>query len=184
MQEASYKDVYNFWFNEGNEEFWFAQNDAFDKEIRGRFYDTWDAGRQGLLYEWRATFEGQLAEIIVLDQFSRNLHRGNKLSYAQDGMALILAQQAILHPDYSKQPKAQQSFTILPFMHSESKGIQAISEKLYLELDVEMNTKYMYEHKEIIDTFGRYPYRNEVLGRESTPEEVEFLQTNNLDFTK
>lgn len=183
MTIVSYQEVYDFWFNEGNEEFWFVRNDEFDQELKERFYGTWDAGRQGLLYEWRKTFEGRLAEIIVLDQFSRNLNRGNALSYTQDEMALILAQHAILHPDFEMQPLAQKSFTILPFMHSESKGIQKISEKRYLELGSEMHIKYMYEHKEIIDQYGRYPYRNKILGRKSTPEELEFLKKSDLDFT-
>lgn len=178
------KEVYNFWFNEGNEEMWYAQSEDFDNEIRERFYETWEVARQGLLYEWRGTFEGRLAEIIVLDQFSRNLHRGSYLSYTQDGIALVLAQYAIEHPDFDKQPINQKSFTLLPFMHSESKEIQKITEKLYLALDSEMHTKYMYDHKEIIDRYGRYPYRNEVMNRESTPEELDFISGNDLDFAK
>ena len=184
MNIVSAKEVYDFWFNEDNEELWYTQSDDFDNEIRERFYETWEAARQGLLYEWRDTFEGRLAEIIVLDQFSRNLHRGSHLSYTQDEIALVLAQHAIEHPDYNKQPVNQKSFTLLPFMHSESKEIQKITEKLYLELDSDMHTKYMYEHKKIIDTFGRYPHRNELMNRTSTPEEIEFNNRNDLDFTK
>ena len=184
MTIASSKEVYDFWFNEENENYWFQQSDDFDKELRDRFYETWDAGRQGLLYGWRETFDGRLAEIIVLDQFSRNLNRGSFLSYTQDGMALILAQHAIQHPDFKEQPLEQKSFTILPFMHSESKEIQKITEKLYLELDSEEHTKIMYDHKKIIDQFGRYPYRNKVMGRTSTPEELDFLKDNDLGFVK
>ncbi len=184
MKIVSAKEVYDFWFKEDNEELWYAKSNDFDDEIRERFYETWEAGRQGLLYKWRATFEGRLAEIIVLDQFSRNLHRGSSLSYTQDDMALILAQHAIDHPDFDKQPVNQKSFTLLPFMHSESKEIQKITEKLYLALDSEMHTKYMDDHKKIIDTFGRYPYRNAVMNRTSTPEELDFINRNNLDFTK
>lgn len=184
MTIKSAKEVYDFWFNEGNEENWFQRSDAFDEEIRERFFDTWDAGRQGMLYKWRDTFDGRLAEIIVLDQFSRNLYRGNALSYAQDGMALILSQHAIEHPDFEKQTLEKKSFTLLPWMHSESKAIQKMTEKLYLKLDDELHTKIMYDHKNIIDQFGRYPHRNQVLGRKSTPEEIEFLASNDLEFTK
>lgn len=184
MSITSAQEVLSFWFNESNKELWFVRNDEFDQEIRERFYDTWDAGRQGLLYEWRETFEGRLAEIIVLDQFSRNLNRGSALSYTQDKMALILAQHAIEHPDFEKQPLEQKSFILLPFMHAESKGIQEKSEELYLQLGNELHTKIMYDHKRIIDKFGRYPYRNEVLGRDSTPEEVAFIHGNDLGFTK
>ena len=184
MTVASTKEVVDFWFKEGQEEYWFTRNDDFDNEIRERFYETWEAARQGLLYEWRGTFEGRLAEIIVLDQFSRNLHRGSHLSYTQDDMALVLAQYAIEHPDFNKQSINQKSFTLLPFMHSESKEIHEITEKLYLALDSEIHMKYMYDHKEIIDRYGRYPYRNEVMNRESTPEELDFIKGNDLRFTK
>ena len=184
MQIVSAKEIYDFWFNEDNEDYWFQASEAFDQEIRTRFYETWEAARQGLLFEWRETFEGRLAEIIVLDQFSRNLNRGHALSYTQDSMALVLSQEAINHSDFEKQPLEKKSFTLLPWMHSESKAIQAITEKLYLALDDELHTKIMYEHKEIIDAFGRYPHRNKAMGRDSTPEEIEFLETNDLDFAK
>lgn len=184
MAIASAKEVIDFWFKDGHEEYWFTQNDDFDAEIRAKFYDTWEAGRQGLLFEWRETFEGLLAEIIVLDQFSRNLQRGSQLSYSQDGMALVLAQYAIKHPDFKKQAVNQKSFAMLPFMHSESKEIHKITEKLYMELGSEVHTKSMRDHKRIIDAFGRYPYRNEVMGRESTPEELDFINGNDLSFTR
>ncbi len=184
MTIASAQEVFDFWFNEGNEEKWFKTSEAFDEEIRSRFYDTWEAARQGQLFEWRESFEGRLAEIIVLDQFSRNLHRGHALSYAQDPMALVLSQHAIKHPGFEKQPLERKSFTLLPWMHSESKAIQEMTEKLYLKLNSDSHTQIMYDHKKIIDQFGRYPHRNKALGRQSTPEEIEFLQTNELDFTK
>lgn len=184
MSIVDAREVYDFWFNEGNEENWFKRSDAFDKEIRTRFYATWQAAREGLLYEWRETFEGRVAEIIVLDQFSRNLNRGTALSYTQDEMALVLSQHAIACPEYNELSTIKKSFVLLPWMHSESKEIQKITEKLYLELDSEVNTKYMYEHKNIIEAFDRYPHRNKILGRPSTVEELDFLKTNNLDFTK
>lgn len=184
MDIVSAQEVYDFWFNEGNEDNWFKQNDSFDDEIRTRFYDTWEAARQGLLYEWRETFEGRIAEIIVLDQFSRNLNRGSVLSYTQDQMALVLSQHAIAQSEYENLPFMKKSFVLLPWMHSESKEIQAITEKLYLNLDSEEHLKYMYDHKNIIDQFGRYPHRNKAMGRKSTQEEIDFLETNDLDFTK
>ena len=184
MKIASAKEVYDFWFNEADEEDWFKKSDAFDEEIRERFYDTWEAGRQGLLYKWRETFEGRLAEIIVLDQFSRNLNRGTALSYTQDSMALVLSQYAMTCPEFDEQPLEKKSFVLLPWMHSESKAIQEITEKLYLDLDDDLHTEIMYDHKKIIDQFGRYPHRNEALGRKSTVAELDFLKTNDLDFTK
>jgi len=178
------KEVYNFWFNEDNQDNWFEKSEAFDKKIKNRFYDTWKAGRQGLLYEWRETLEGRLAEIIVLDQFSRNLHRENALSYAQDSMALVLSQHAMNCSGFDDLPLTEKNFILLPWMHQESEEIQKIAEQLYLELDDDVLVEVMYSHKDIIDTFGRYPHRNEAMGRMSSPEEDEFLETNDLDFTK
>lgn len=185
MSISTAKEVYEFWFNEENEENWFVKNDAFDKEISDRFHDTWEAARHGLLYEWRETLEGAIAEIIVLDQFSRNINRGTNLSYAQDQMALLLSQNLMQHwPEYRKLSDNEITFIYLPWMHSESKEIQKITEKLYLDLGITENIKIMYQHKEIIDEFGRYPYRNDVMGRTSTAEELDFLLNNDLGFTK
>ena len=185
MKVSTAKEVYDFWYSEANEENWFMKSDSFDQEIEERFQDTWEAARQGLLYEWRETLEGSIAEIIVLDQFSRNLNRGTSLSYAQDQMALVLSQNLMQHfPEYRELKEEVISFIYLPWMHSESKEIQKTTEQLYLDLGVELNTKYMYQHKEIIDQFGRYPHRNEVMDRTSTAEELDFLLSNDFDFTK
>jgi len=184
MSIATAKEVYNFWFNENNEENWFEKSEEFDQEIEDRFYETWDAGRQGLLYEWRETLEGRLSEIIVLDQFSRNLHRGRALSYMQDSMALILSQHAMDHSDFEDLPLVEKNFILLPWMHQESKDVQNITEEIYLEIADDELTEIMYDHKNIIDEFGRYPHRNRALGRKSTPEEFDFLESNDLDFTK
>lgn|SRR5699024_4300874 len=185
MNIATAQEVYDFWFNEEHKKYWFEKNENFDKEIRHHFYDTWEAARQGLLFKWRDTYEGALAEIIVLDQFSRNLNRGTRLSYTQDQMALILSQNLMKqYPEYKNRPKDEINFIYLPWMHSESKEIHKEAEKLYSILDDEEATKYMYEHKKIIDRFGRYPYRNEMMGRTSTAEELDFIMNNELDFTK
>lgn len=179
------KEVYDFWFDEENKKYWFEKNEDFDKEIRHRFYDTWDAARQGLLFKWRDTYEGALAEIIVLDQFSRNLNRETRLSYTQDPMALILSQNLMQHyPEYIKRSEDEINFIYLPWMHSESREIHKETEKLYLQLNNKESKKYMYQHKEIIDHFGRYPYRNKKMGRTSTAEELDFIMNNDLDFTK
>lgn len=185
MTISTAKEVYDFWFNEENEENWFIKNETFDQEIKERFQDTWEAARQGLLYEWRETLEGAIAEVIVLDQFSRNLNRGTSLGYTQDQMALLLSQNLMQRwPEYKELTDNEVSFIYLPWMHSESKEIQKITEQLYLDLGLDQNTEIMYQHKEIIDNFGRYPYRNDVMGRTSTPEELDFMLDNDLGFTK
>jgi uncharacterized protein (DUF924 family) len=112
----------------------------------------------------------------VLDQFSRNIHRDTAQAFAQDGMALVLAQEAVAAGAHTTLPKDQVGFLLMPYMHSESRRIHAIAEQLFAQHASANNHKFELKHKAIIDRFGRYPHRNAILGRASTPEEVEFLK--------
>ena len=137
---------------------------------------------QAELWSWRKTAEGRLAEIIVLDQFSRNLYRDQPQAFAHDSMALMLAQEAIsLQLDAQLSPD-HRSFLYMPFMHSESKLIHEFALKLFQRLGNEINLSFEKKHKLIIDRFGRYPHRNAILGRSSTAEELEFLTQPNSSF--
>ncbi|MDD3306603.1 MAG: DUF924 family protein [Acetobacterium sp.] len=176
------KAVLDFWFDPQHQPFWFAKNDTFDLAIRAKFYDHWRDGCNGLLSDWRDTIEGRLAEIILLDQFSRNLNRDDQKAFAQDGMALILAQEAIRHPDFIQLPQEQQRFVLMPLMHSESAGIHQAALPLFEALGDPPTQAYEIMHKQIIDQFGHYPHRNEVLKRASTPEEIEFLKQPGSSF--
>lgn len=131
------------------------------------------------LYEWRSDPEDALAEIIVLDQLSRNIYRGTPQAYAQDNLALELAQEAI-EKGYDKglSPHKLQ-FLYMPFMHSESKLIHERAMKLFEAVGDAALLEDEKKHKEIIDRFGRYPHRNKILGRQSTSEEEEFLKQPN-----
>lgn len=169
--------VLTFWLEESGYAQWWQKDDAFDAKIRERFADTHAAACAGELWHWRETPEGRLAEIIVLDQFSRNLFRNDARAFAQDGMALALAQTAISSGDDEKlQTQAQQRFLYMPFMHSESKAMHEVAMQLFCSIGDENTVKYEKLHKKIIDRFGRYPHRNAVLGRETTDEEAEFLK--------
>ena len=117
----------------------------------------------------------RLAEIIVLDQFSRNMHRGTPSAFANDAMALVLAQEAVAAAADQALNATQRSFMYLPFMHSESKLIHQSAEALYRALGQDNNLQFELRHKAIVDRFGRYPHRNAVLGRESSAEEIAFL---------
>ncbi|EAO7613966.1 DUF924 domain-containing protein, partial [Salmonella enterica] len=131
---------------------------------------------------WRKTAEGRLAEIIVLDQFSRNLFRDSPQAFAQDSLALALAQEAIsLNLDQQLSPE-QRAFLYMPFMHSESKLIHEFALKLFQRLGNPTNLEFEKKHKVIIDRFGRYPHRNQILGRESTDEELTFLTQPDSSF--
>jgi len=176
------KQVLDFWFDPHNQPFWFQKNEAFDLAIREHFYNHWNDGCNGLLSDWRDTIEGRLAEIILLDQFSRNLNRDDKKAFTQDGMALILAQEAIRHSDFARLSQEQQRFVLMPFMHSESAGVHQLALPLFEELGDPATLEYEIMHKQIIDRFGHFPHRNVTLKRRSTPEEIEFLKQPGSSF--
>ena len=178
----NYKQVLDFWFDPENKEFWFSKSDEFDLELEEKFGHTLQQAMQCELWTWRETAEGRLAEIIVLDQFSRNLFRDHPASFAQDPLALSLAQEAVrLGLDQQLAPD-QRCFMYMPFMHSESKIIHAQALQLFEALSNPINLDFELKHKTIIDRFGRYPHRNQILERESTTEEVEFLTQPNSSF--
>jgi uncharacterized protein (DUF924 family) len=168
-------EVLTFWFKEIEAKLWFASDKNFDDLIRQRFHGVMQQAAAGELYSWRLTAEGRLAEIIVLDQFSRNVYRNTPQAFAQDPMALVLAQEAIASGALNVLDPTQRSFLLLPYMHSESRQIHVVAEALYKDFAPAGNLDFELRHKTIIDRFGRYPHRNEILGRTSTPEEVEFL---------
>ena len=125
---------------------------------------------------------GRLAEIIVLDQFSRNLCRDQADAFAQDSMAVALAQEAIGQPHFDKLPTQWRKFIIMPFMHSESAMIHKRYLPLFEQLDDANTLDFEHRHKDIIEKFGRYPHRNDILDRESTDEEEAFLEQPNSSF--
>jgi uncharacterized protein (DUF924 family) len=170
-----HRQVLDFWFDEIEPALWFKKDDDFDRLLHTRFNEIWHAAAAGELANWRETIEGRLAEVIVLDQFSRNLFRGTPRSFASDCMALVLAQEAIRSGQCEQLSKEQRGFLYLPFMHSESALIHQQALVLYTELDNGDQLAFELRHKAIIDRFGRYPHRNAILGRVSTPEEEAFL---------
>ena len=180
--------VLAFWFDKDNKPYWFEQNDEFDQKIKAHFYKIWQAAKQGDCVTWRiaeaptdcnssiTALAGRLAEIIVLDQFSRNLYRNQAQAFAQDSMALVLAQEIVLQPHFHTLPMAWRKFAIMPFMHSESFMIHKRYMPLFEKLEDTVTLDFEQQHKDIIEQFGRYPHRNNMLDRESTDEEKAFLQ--------
>ncbi|KAA8732384.1 DUF924 domain-containing protein [Acinetobacter qingfengensis] len=174
--------VLNFWFAAENQPFWFEKSGEFDQKIVTHFMTIHHRAKQGELWSWRVTPEGRLAEIIILDQFSRNLFREQPQAFAQDSMALALAQEAIsLKLDQQLDP-VQRKFLYMPFMHSESGYIHDIALQLFQRLGDQLTLDFEKKHQRIIDRFGRYPHRNDILGRISTTEEQEFLTQPNSHF--
>lgn len=168
-------DVLNFWFEDTAPAQWWKADPAFDAMVRERFGALLAAAAAGECFGWRTSARGRLAEVIVLDQFPRNIHRGTAAAFACDPMALALAQEAVAAGALAALAPVERSFLLLPYMHSESRRIHGIAEQLYREHAPPENHDFELRHKAIIDRFGRYPHRNALLGRESTPEEREFL---------
>lgn len=170
-----YKDVLKFWFEELTPGDWFAGGDDLDRLIKQRFGPLLHQAVQGELYEWRETTQGRLAEIIVLDQFSRNIYRDSAKAFSADPLALVLAQEAIAQGVDQSLSAVQRSFLYMPFMHSESLKIHEKAVQLFKANGLEGNIDFENKHKVIIERFGRYPHRNDILNRASTAEEIEFL---------
>ena len=177
-----YQDVIEFWFHEIDEEMWWKKDTEFDQLIQNRFGELLERAAAGELYDWRANALGSLAEVILLDQFPRNMYRGNPQSFAYDPIALVLAQTAIARGFDQELSGAQRHFLYMPFMHSESKQIHVEAVRLFATLENPSSLEFELKHKTIIDRFGRYPHRNEILGRVSTSEEIEFLNQPNSRF--
>jgi uncharacterized protein (DUF924 family) len=176
------EDVLNFWFNEIDKKLWFEKDEKFDQRIRQKFEKTFEDILSGKMESWSHTPEGRLAEIIVLDQFSRNMFRGTAKSFSGDQLALKLAQAAVKAGDDQKISIERRAFLYMPYMHSEDHKVHEEAMRLFSQPGLEYNLKYEILHKNIIDRFGRYPHRNKILGRESTPEELEFLKKPGSSF--
>lgn len=176
------QEIINFWFVECEPSQWFQKNLEFDKEIKTRFLTIHTKTTKAETVEWRETIEGRLAEIIVLDQFSRNIYRNDPQSFAYDGMALILTQEAIATKKINELTVDQRAFLYMPLMHSESLVIHEQALKRFSEKGLGSYLEFEKRHQEIIARFGRYPHRNEILKRTSTPAEIAFLTEPNSSF--
>jgi uncharacterized protein (DUF924 family) len=173
--DPSWEDILRFWFEEVSPPQWWTADPAFDLRIADRFADVHARATRAELYAWRAQPAGRLAEIIVLDQFSRNMHRGHAAAFAHDMMAVVLAQEAVAAGADLALPVERRAFLYMPFMHSESRVIHEVAARLFGERSTQDSYAFELRHKAIIDRFGRYPHRNATLGRVSTPEEHAFL---------
>ena len=169
------RDVLDFWFAAGPEK-WFAKSDDFDAEVKRRFDETHRAGSEGKLDSWANEAQGALALILVLDQFSRNLWRNDHRAFAQDAKALGLADGAVRRRFDVETPATARKWFYMPYMHSEELAAQERGLTYFAQrLDDPETMKFAIEHADIIRRFGRFPHRNAVLGRVTTPEEQGFL---------
>jgi uncharacterized protein (DUF924 family) len=179
---ADAQQILDFWFVETAPDKWFKKDGEFDAEIRRRFGSTYRRAHDGELGEWIETPEGCLALMIVLDQFPRNMFRGDARAFATDPHGRLLLQYALDKGFDQALDSRQKQFLYMPLQHSEDREDQALSVRLNETLGDEEVLKYARAHKDIIDRFGRFPHRNEALGRETTAEEAEFLKQPGSSF--
>ena len=167
-------DVLHFWFVQHGREQWFGGGPEFDAKLTAEFAETHLAVAAGEAWTWRTTAEGRLAEIIVLDQFSRQIYRGQARAFATDGMALALAQEAVAGGHDLALPVERRMFLYMPYMHSESLKVHEESLRLFQALGIPETLEFELAHQDVLKRFGRYPRRNEALGRTSTSVELAY----------
>ncbi len=172
-------DVLHFWFVTHNEADWFGARPEFDAELARNFAATHTWVAAGNATAWRTSPSGRLAEIVVLDQFSRQLYRKRPEAFASDPLALSLARELVASGgDLTLEPR-RRMFAYLPFMHAEDLAVHEEAAPLFAAYGNEQFSDFERRHVETLRRFGRYPYRNEALGRPSTPEELDYINTGN-----
>ena len=176
MADISPQDILSFWRNAG-EDRWWNKNDAFDGEVRDRFLGLWTEAAAGRLAHWRESDEGALALVIVLDQFPRNMFRDDPRTYASDALAREVAKRAIADGVDTRLDGKLRNFLYMPLMHSEHLGDHEQCIALFEKLGNAENFKYARHHADIVRRFGRFPHRNRLLGRDTTPDEQAFLDS-------
>jgi uncharacterized protein (DUF924 family) len=184
MSDRRAREVLDFWFDASldaaqRNKRWFGKDASFDAEIRRRFLALYEEAAAGRLGAWQSSARDCLALVILLDQFPRNLFRGEGRAFAADELAREAAR--ALLPRAGELSAEECLFAWLPFEHSESLDDQRLACELIGPLGAEL-LRYAERHREIIERFGRFPHRNAALGRASTPEEIEFLQTPGSGF--
>jgi uncharacterized protein (DUF924 family) len=172
------EQVLNFWFVEHGQKEWFGGGPEFDAKLAAAFGETHLAVAAGEAWKWRKTPEGRLAEIIVLDQFSRQIHRGEAKAFASDPMALALAQEAVAGGHDLALDQQKRMFLYMPYMHSESLVVHEETLRLFTALGLEEPLNFELAHIEVLKRFGRYPRRNAALGRTSTSVEAEYCASD------
>ena len=167
-------EIIEFWFAAGPEQ-WFTKAPEFDAEIARRFGDATEQAAGGAFDHWCENSDGTLALILLLDQFPRNIHRGSARAFSADGKALAIARTAIERGIDREQPVERRKWLYLPLEHAEDLKAQEECVALFEATGIEADLKWAIDHRDIIARFGRFPHRNAVLGRQSTPEEDQFL---------
>jgi uncharacterized protein (DUF924 family) len=174
--DFSPEEILRFWHDAGPTH-WFTRDDVFDNALRTRFLELWQLAATGQLASWEATNDGLLALIIVLDQFPRNMFRDDARAFSSDTLARDIVRRTIEHGRDLQIDRDLRAFLYMPLMHSEEFADQKTCVELFRRLGDAENLKYAEIHADIIRRFGRFPHRNRVLGRHTTPDEQSFLES-------
>jgi uncharacterized protein (DUF924 family) len=172
-----FAEVINFWFSEPVKSMWFSSTAEFDVQLKHQYESLWESACAREVDDWQMHAKGALALVIVLDQFPLNMYRGSPLGYSSEAQARDVSRLAIQQEFDKNLHGPERSFLYMPFMHSEDIEDQNLSVSLYESGQLESNLRFARHHQEIIRRFGRFPHRNKVLGRESTKEEVRYLNS-------
>jgi len=170
-------DIIDYWFSEKSKQFWFASTPSIDKEITSRYETVWEKAASGGLSSWGETADGSVALIIILDQFPLNMFRGKAKGFKTESMAVEVALNAIDNGFDEEMDNEKLLFLFMPLMHSENLDHQNL--QVYLFEKYNFNLEFSKHHRDLVKKFGRFPHRNEILGRMSTMEELDYLLSDN-----
>ena len=172
------EDIISFWYSKEIKPFWFRSTEEIDQKIYDQFYDIWLQAKAGKLDDWLISAQGCLALVIVLDQLPLNMFRNQARSFATEAQALSICKHAVSHGYDQMLDKNQLSFLYIPLMHSENIDDQNKSVALYQQAGLDANLRFAQHHRDIVKRFGRFPHRNAILDRESTRQEIEYLNSD------
>lgn len=177
-QVITAETIIDFWYSEKNKSKWFDSNIEFDKEIKSNFEEIWLDVLRGDYKSWRESTEGCLALVIILDQFPLNMYRGEVKSFSSEAVAIKITKHAIESGFDKMIEKDKLAFLYMPLMHSENMDDQNLAVKLFEQANLIDNLKFAKHHRGIIDKFGRFPHRNEILLRKSSQQEIDYLNSD------
>ena len=172
-----YKPLLHYWFSDEVSQYWFNAPPDFDHYLRETYVDLWEQGKNGDLNDWGEQADGSLALVILLDQLPLNMFRGTAKSFSTEAQSRVVASMALERQFDLDMPAQRKAFLYMPFMHSENLDDQARSLQLFNQPGLEHNFRFARHHHAIIEQFGRFPHRNEILGRESSAAEIEYLNS-------
>lgn len=170
-------NVLDFWYSDRISKQWFASTPELDAEIRQKFETLWQEAADNQHDDWMQSAEGCLALCIVLDQFPLNMFRGDVNSFSTEQQAVSVSKYAIENGLDEKIPDTKASFLYMPLMHSENMVDQDLSVASFAKRGLKENERFAHHHREIVKTYGRFPHRNTILGRENTPAEIAYLNS-------